>query len=204
MQWGWNPDSFAAIATVLAAAAAMIAGVFAWLAYRAERDARQLASKAHDLTERAHSDRIEREQQREKEKERAQAEMVSAWTVVVEAEGGGKGVEMYVQNLSSAPVYSVCLGFVLPSAVDVYAGRVRLVPPNQKHPVLVAVKPRAVGEWRSWAVGARAQAAPYVELTFHDAAGRWWYRDGHGVLAETTETDAYRYGDKTSVDAASA
>lgn len=37
MQWGWNPDSVAAVTTTLAAVAAAVAGYFAWGAYKLER-----------------------------------------------------------------------------------------------------------------------------------------------------------------------
>ncbi|MFK3834533.1 hypothetical protein [Microbacterium sp. NPDC087868] len=199
MQWGWNPDSIAALTTALAAVAAVVAGYFAWKAYQAESDARGLAIKAHDLAERAHDARIEREQLLEKEKERAQAEMVSAWAVVVEA-GGEKCVEVHVQNLSPAPVYSVRLGFELAGSPNLYAGWARVLPPTPGVPERPKVHDDATRDWRIWGRRRGRHAAPYVELTFHDASGRWWYRDGHGVLAETTEKDAWRY--KKSTDKA--
>ena len=60
MQWGWNPDTVAAITTALAAIAAVVAGFFAWGAYRIER---------------------EREQRVADEAKRQQAQLISAWAV---------------------------------------------------------------------------------------------------------------------------
>ena len=190
MQWGWNPDTVAAITTALAAIAAVVAGFFAWGAYQAERDARGLAKKAHELAERAHLASQERELLASQDKKRKQAGMVSAWAVVTEADT----IELCVQNLSSAPVYEVCLGVILSNGSGVYARRARVIPPSGRNPSTFDVKDGAVDAWQRWAKSRTPKPVPFVEFTFHDASGNWWLRDGHGVLEEITKEDAYRYG----------
>ena len=190
MQWGWNPDTVAAITTALAALAAVIAGFFAWGAYQAERDARDLAKQAHKLAEDAHRAGLDREQRAFEDKKRKQAEMVSAWTVLTEDDT----IELRVQNLSSAPVYSACLGIVLSNGSAVYARRARVIPPSGRSPMSIEIKESAVEAWQRWAKNRMPKPVPFVEFTFHDASGNWWFRDGSGSLIETTENEAYRYG----------
>lgn len=194
MEWGWNPDTVAAITTALAAIAAVVAGFFAWAAYSAERDARTLAKKAHDLAESAHVAAREREQRASQDKRRKQAEAVSAWAVVCEAPGEEHYIDVCVQNLSSAPVYAVRLGILLSQDSAVYAGWERVLPPSGRMPTAVAVKDAAIESWRRWAKPRASKPAPYVEFTFRDASDAWWLRDGHGVLSEISEDEAYRYG----------
>lgn len=198
MQWGWNPDTVAAITTALAAIAAVVAGFFAWGAYQAERDARDLAKKAHELAESSHEAARQREQRASNDKRRKQAEAVSAWAVVCESPGADDYIDVCVQNLSSAPVYAVRLGVLLSQDSAVYAGWERVLPPTGRMPKPVSVKDAAIESWRRWAKPRSSKPAPYVELTFRDASDTWWLRDGHGVLSEIDEDDAYRYGRQRS------
>lgn len=194
MQWGWNPDTVEAVTTALAAVAAVAAGIFAWGAYRAERDARELAKRSHELTESAHESGRQRDLRELEEKKRAQAELVSAWAVTGEEEQPWAGVR--IQNLSSAPVYSVSLGLVLKGEQSVYGGWVRVLPPTGSEPMQESIKDAALDAWRRWAGARRPLPVPLVEFTFHDAAGRWWLRDGDGVLCEISEDERWRYGRK--------
>lgn len=194
MQWGWNPDTVAAITTALAAIAAVVAGFFAWGAYKSEQEGRRLSRDAHDLAQKTHEASRQREQRASEDKKRKQAEMVSAWAVVCAGDDGESYVEVCVQNLSSAPVYSVSLGALLSRDTAVYAGWARVVPPSGRNPSIITVKDAAVEAWRRWASVRTPKPAPYVEFTFHDASGHWWLRDGRGVLSEIVEAEAYRYG----------
>lgn len=171
MQWGWNPDSIAAITTVLAALAAAFAGYYAWGAYKLERD---------------------REKRSSEKLKRQQAEMVSAWSVVREGDDGEFHVELLVQNLASAPIYEVRLGLEI-GGPCFYAGWARIVPPSVRDPLLVPVAKNGHETWRKWVKGRATKAAPYVELTFCDTAGTWWHRDTRGALVEIDARDNYRY-----------
>lgn len=171
MQWGWNPDTIAAITTALAAFAAAIAGYFAWGAYQLER---------------------RREKRVSENLKRQQAEMVSAWTVVKEGADGESYIELRVQNLASAPVYEVTLGVQLGGACA-YAAKVRVVPPSGRDPLVVKLTDRGLERWLAWAKGRARKLAPYVEFTFCDTAGAWWYRDTRGSLAEINADAKYRY-----------
>lgn len=196
MQWGWNPDTIEAITTALAAIAAVVAGFFAWRAYQAESDARDLARLAHDVAESAFKADRDREVRELEEKQRAQAEMVSAWAVI--GDGDEPSVEICIQNLSPTPVFAVCLGMVVRKGVALYARRVRVLPPSGREPRQESVKDAAADAWRT-SHGARTwRTVPLVEFTFHDAAGRWWFRDEHGVLTEISERESWRYGAKAA------
>ncbi|WP_431792080.1 hypothetical protein [Microbacterium paraoxydans] len=178
MQWGWNPDSVAAMTTVLAAAAAVVAGLYAWRAYRLERAREDRASVAM---------------------KRQQAEMVSAWTVIQQGENGENYVELRVQNLGSAPVYEVTLGIQLGSVCS-YAAKTRVVPPSGRNPMEVRLTERGLERWLTWAKGPARKLAPYVELTFCDSAGAWWFRDTRGALVEIDSERRYLYDEsKTRV-----
>lgn len=182
MEWGWNPDTLEAAATSVAAAAAIIAGIFAWGAYRAERAAHRLALEA-----------LATEQQRDEralaEKERAQAEAVSAWT---QHNTSDETLSLIVQNLSSAPIYSVRLGVVL-GRIAYYAGWVRVLPPTST-PTVVPLHENTVPRWLEWRATHERVPTVLVEATYADAAGRWWFRNALGALREIDENDAYRYG----------
>jgi hypothetical protein len=173
MQWGWNPDSIAAITTALAALAAAVAGYFAWGAYKLERD---------------------REKRLSESQKRQQAELVSAWTVVETTADGESCIELRVQNLASAPVYEVTLGVQLGKACA-YAAKVRVVPPSGRDPLVVKLTEKGLQRWLDWAKGPARKLAPYVEFTFCDTAGAWWYRDTRGTLVEIDPKDKYRYGE---------
>lgn len=196
MQWGWNPDSFAAIMTALAALAAVVAGGFAWFAYRAERDARELARQSHATTEKSYQAEREREQRDLEDRERAQAEMVSAWAVI--GPGDEPTVEICIQNLSAAPVYSVRLGLFAKKSDCNYAGWVRVLPPTGSVTRQEPVHHTAAQAWKKYDGARAAKPMPMVEFTFHDAAGRWWLRDEHGVLTEIAENENWRYATKVA------
>lgn len=167
--------------TGVAALAAVVAGGFAWTAYRAESESRRLAEKSYQ------ADR-DREQRELEEKKRAQAELVSAWGVAE-----GDGVAICVQNLSASPVYNMRLGLFVRKGECRYAGWVRVMPPTSAGARGVDVKPDALDAWAE-ADGSRKRVpTPLVEFTFRDAAGRWWWRDENGVLTEIDESRKYRY-----------
>ncbi|MFK3677074.1 hypothetical protein ACI2IP_05050 [Microbacterium sp. NPDC090218] len=172
MQWGWNPDTIAAITTALAAIAAMVAGYFAWGAYKLERA---------------------REKRVSENLKRQQAEMVSAWTVVRQGPDGESHIELHVQNLASAPVYEVRLGVEI-GTTCVYGGWARVLPPSARDPLLVRVADRGLESWRDWVRGRATKTAPYVEITFCDTAGTWWLRETGGALREIDPSEKYRYG----------
>ena len=185
MGWGWNPETVEALATAVAAVAAIAAGIFAGNAYRAERETRALAKRGHAITE-------DRERRELEDKRRGQAELVAAWAVVSD-DAQTTNVEVCIQNLSAAPVYAVSLGFVLTGQESVYARWVRVLAPSNGVQTLRPVKPFAVERWRAWCGGRRRMADPLVEFTFRDAAGRWWLRDAEGVLSEIDESSRWRY-----------
>lgn len=185
MGWGWNPETVEALATAVAAVAAIAAGIFAGSAYRAERETRALAEKGHAITE-------DRERRELEDKRRAQAELVAAWAVVLD-DAQTTNVEVCIQNLSAAPVYAVSVGFVLTGQESVYARWVRVLAPTNGAQTLRPVKPFAAERWRAWCGGRRPMADPLVEFTFRDTAGRWWLRDAEGVLSEIDEGSRWRY-----------
>jgi hypothetical protein len=173
MQWGWNPDTVAAVTTALAAVAAVVAGVFAWGAYRIER---------------------EREQRVADDAKRQQAQLISAWAVNREDADSEIGVELHVQNLSTAPVYEVSLGIEVAGKCS-YAGWARVIPPSRTSPLVIPVTEERLKGWRQWAAtrSRKPAPAPYVEFTFCDTAGSWWHRDTRGALAEIDREAKYRY-----------
>lgn len=192
MQWGWNPDSIAALTTALAALAAVVAGFFAWGAYRAESEARDLARQGQALAERGlEADRAREARELELER-RAQAELVSAWAVV--RDSAVPSVELRVQNLSAAPVYAVTAGFELTGFSSQYAKWIRVLPSTGSEARNENVKDGAIAGWTKWIGSRRPCPVPYVEFTFRDARGAWWLRDGSGVLSEISESERWRYG----------
>lgn len=90
-------------------------------------------------------------------------------------------------------MYSACLGVVLSGGSAAYARRARVVPPSGRTPLSLDVKDTAVESWRRWAKNRTPKPIPFVEFTFHDASGNWWFRDGEGELMETSAEKAYRY-----------
>ncbi|WP_341935891.1 hypothetical protein MRBLWO14_001568 [Microbacterium sp. LWO14-1.2] len=171
MQWGWNPDTVAAVTTALAALAAIVAGYFAWGAYALERR-RELIESERD--------------------KRAVAEQVSAWAEVRE-EPAGTRVDIHVQNLAASPVYEVRLGIEASGKCN-YAGWARVIPPSRDVPSVVEVTPERLERWDRWTRSRIPKPVPYIEFTFCDAAGAWWHRSARGVLTEITDSEKYRYG----------
>lgn len=193
-QWGLNPESVEAVMTTVAAFAAVVAGVFAYRAYGAEREARDVAKDSHETAEKSYRAAREREYRELEDRRRAQAELVSAWAVA--GDGDEPSVEISIQNLSAAPVYSVRLGLFAKKGVCNYARWVRVLPPTRTDARREPVQEPAAAEWRAGDGARGSKPTPMVEFTFHDAAGRWWHRDEHGVLNEIDESESWRYGER--------
>lgn len=184
MEWGWNPDTVGAVTTALAAVAAVVAGIFAGGAYRAERQAHQLAVQSREAEQ-------ERDAATAEEKRRAQADLVAVWTEVVDSPDA-RTLRIVAQNASATPVFALRIGVVL-GAKPVYARWVRLLPPGGA-PQHYDLKEYAHEQWRRWAAGRGTVPEAYVEYTFRDAGGRHWLRDSQGALTEIDEDQAWRYG----------
>ncbi len=80
-----------------------------------------------------------------------------------------------------------------------YAGWVRVLPPTAHEPHRPDLKKPAVDAWRARGPRYGRWPTPMVEFTFHDAAGRWWLRDEHGVLTEIDKADRFRYAKDADV-----
>lgn len=111
-----------------------------------------------------------------------------------EGEDGESYIELRVQNLGSAPVYEVTFGAQL-GTVCSYAAKARVVPPSGRDALAIKLTEKGLERWLRWAKGPARRLAPYVEFTFCDTAGAWWFRDIRGVLSEIDEEHRYLYDD---------
>lgn len=163
MDWGWNPDTVAALATALATVAAIAAGILAWRALANERKV------VADLA---------------REKHQRQADQVSAWH--------GPGQTFILRNASDAPIYRARFWLHLAGRDPQYAKWQRIVPPATE-PLTIKVKSEAREVWTAWERSRKSKPAPLFEFTFCDARGQWWWRTQHGELKPIDEANALLY-----------
>jgi len=150
------------VATVLATAAAVFAGVIAYRAYRREedRDRQSLAAGVH------------------------------AWLARDTADGDQR---LMVTNLGSAPIYEACVAFVV-NGHDALAPRGaktwQILPPGQyvvAHGTWGWSLPDPVDDPRRYQPYTRSTKHLVQRMTFTDARGVRWQREGAGRLTELSD-----------------
>ncbi|QUB99518.1 hypothetical protein [Cellulosimicrobium cellulans] len=186
--WGDVPNWIAALAALLAV-------MFAWLAARHTRGLLQQESDRDLRT-------AERDEQEAASRRRAQADLVSAWVVVRVDEEGVRSDGYLIRNLSQSPVYDV--------RTDVTDARERLrprhrlamLPPGEYY---VEANdgdthwefPDPVASVRGWLRPVLKKPEWRVDrLEFTDSGGRRWSRDAKGRLgvAEAASVSPPREG----------
>lgn len=163
------------VPTWVATTAAIVAAIFAGLVYRREerRDAR-----------------------REAERRQAQATKVAAWVDLPSGEGV---VHVHIRNASDVPVYDVRVSIHRTPEVKpyepveyqpAYRWELSVVPPG--------TEPRLIPLPTDELFGGSPKRF-VTSMTFHDAAGIYWFRNAYGELFEDSdphpwlyETEAYK------------
>ena len=165
MEIGTIAEWVGGVATVLATAAAVFAGVIAYRAYRREkdRDRQSLAAGVH------------------------------AWLARDTAEEGG-GQRLIVTNHGSSPVYEARVELVIngqAANAPSRAGTWRVLPPGQyviaPHDTYVWSLPDPVDDPHRYRPYTRSAQHLVHRLTFTDARGVRWQREGAGRLTELSD-----------------
>lgn len=193
MEWGWNPDSVIAGATVLATLAAMCAGWYAALSFRQLRkqadDTAKAAAAAQDQANAANR-QLEDERNR---RQREQAEKFAVWT---DHSGDGSEAEklfVVMQNSSTMPIYDVRIAACLGSTKNpelFYALQPKEVPPSAGGPARLPAAGATQTHWPAFKKRRPKNPCPRVEVIFRDAAGTTWKRDVEGRLDHYDATEA--------------
>lgn len=198
MQWGWNPDSFTAMATGVAMLAAVFAG------FSAARAFRQTLTQTEHVRQEAEAAQLQaaaaiREAKRARKRERrAQAESVLVWMEAVPS-GDQSGenscawtLSGFAFNTSSAPVFDLYVGLDLGTKEDPdiwYLCSHHLLPARggQAEPRTLRLNALTYGDWESWVRKHPKNPNPRVEIHFRDSSGRRWMRDQSGRLQPVSE-----------------
>ncbi|SMX74863.1 hypothetical protein [Brevibacterium antiquum] len=194
MEMGWNPDTVIAIATCVAAAAAIVAGIFA---ARSFVEMKKQASEAEQQTAHARRQAEQSEKQTEEaraqskavaeqlewarvDRERAQAESVAAWT-----ESVGNDLVVVVQNQSLTPIFDVRLATCLGTdnrPKRYYAARKTVLPPSKDDGHKLAPATATIMNLEDWRKKHPKNPLPRVDLIFKDKYGIEWQRHWDGQL----------------------
>ncbi|WP_435737139.1 hypothetical protein V5D56_00635 [Cellulosimicrobium sp. PMB13] len=176
--WGDVPNWIAALA-------ALVAVVFAWLAAAHTRGLLRREADRDELTQ-------EREMARRRQERRAQADLVGAWIACrVRLTGGEEVLEEYglvIRNASHAPVFDVALETTGYDGAPQRTLTLAVLPPGEYYAPttddpwfwgLPDPKDAVVGIVRPVM---RRKERHVTEIRFRDSAGHRWVRDVHGNL----------------------
>jgi hypothetical protein len=186
MEWGWNPDTVIAFATIGAMVAAALAAIYAAKSFRemqkqareAEQQTAHARQQAEAATEQLEWARIDRE--------REHAESVAAWT-----EYEGDELRVIVQNQSSAPIYDVRLASCLGTKAQpeyYYAARKPQVPPSSANNYVIEPAPATKSNLAEWVKRHPRNRQPAVDIIFFDQFGVQWRRKETGRLERFDST----------------
>lgn len=188
MEWGSNPDTVMAAATVVAAIAAITAGFYAARSFSQMRKQAEASMKQLEVVQKqAHVDR-ERLEADWKHRERAQADAVAGWTDEATGEDGEEKLFVVLQNASAVPVYElrVAVSFETSDGSECrYASTPKFLPPTTSKNEWIVAAPGAQSYWKDvWLKRRTKNRNPLVELVFQDSYGKTWIRSPAGVLRE--------------------
>lgn len=206
MRWMADTESLTAwstlagaVATWLAAIAALLAG---WYAFRSFQQLRSQTDAVHQQLDHSQEQAKATTRQLELALQRideAQAQAIQVWaeTKLCPEEGTGLRqpvLELFALNSSSAPIFNLYVGVDLGKRGEPdiwYWCNHHLLAARGpgSAPLRLPIHERTYDDWREWAKRHPKNPHPRVEIQFADACGRRWRRESNGNLRLLEQVD---------------